>query len=165
MTMRITETALRRAIRVEALRILQEDIRVGDLRAQLRAAKGKKLRDAGVHTAKKMGVLGLKGALSLIPGASFVGDAIEAGAEIKDLIDVAKSLKPKEKESSPLWDFLTIDPDVSDILDNGVEDKFLLDLGKDVESLPDDAILPDADVQLNSWLKSNYGGTQVLKQK
>jgi hypothetical protein len=75
MNMRITETALRRAIRAEALSILQEDIRVGDLRAQLRAAKGKKLKDA------------------------------------------------------------------------------------------DDASLPDADVQLNSWLKSNYDGTQVLKQK
>jgi len=165
MTMRITEAALRKVIRDEALRIMQEDIQVGELRNQLRAARGKKLKDTGAHAAKKLGVLGLKGALSLIPGASFVSDAIEAGAEIKDLLDIVKNLKPKEKESSPLWDFLTIDPDVSDILDNGVEDKFLIDLGKDIESLPDDATLPDADVQLNNWLKKNYGGTQLVKQK
>lgn len=135
----------------------------GELRRALRAAKGRRVKDLGGEVAKKAGLYGLKAALGVLPGGGSLSAAIEAGLDVGDLIGKARSLKPREKKSSPLWDILSIDPDVSDVVHDSVEDRFLDAFAAAVEDLPDDAPLPDADRELARWLEREYNGVRVAK--
>lgn len=161
------ERHLRLLIREELSLLHEVDITVGDVKKALEYARGKRVKDAAAEVAKeagkKAGMLGLKSVLSLIPGAAAVQDAIETGMELKDLYSAATSVTPDVKKANPLWDILTVDPDTTAILDDEVEARFIKALGARVAALPDDTKLPDADTQLNNWMKGEFGGTQVTK--
>ena len=165
--MRITEAQLRKIIRRELDRLDEAQLTVGDVKAALKYAKGKKMKAAAAEAAKeagkKAGMLGVKSVLSLFPGAAAVAEYIETGMELKDIYSAAKSAKPNEKESNPLWDMLTIDPDISSIVDDEVESRFVSDLADRVSNLPDETALPDADEQLANWLKRKFSGAHITK--
>lgn len=160
--MRTKETQLLREAIREMLRE-EQTIRVGDVRQALAAAKGKKIKDAAAAVAKEAGKKGVEWALKQIPVAGGVLDAIEKGMELKDLYDAAMSVKPEEKKKNPLWDFLSIDPDTSAIVDDKVETDFVKALADKVNVLDDDDELPDADRQLAGYLKGEFGGAHVSK--
>ena len=164
--MRITEKQLRQIIRETLIREA-EAITVGDVKKALEYAKGKKMKDAVIamtkEAGKKAGMFGIKSVLSFIPGAGAIASGIEAGMEMKDLYSAAMSTKPEDKKDNPLWDYLTIDPDTSGIVDDAVEARFIKDLADRIAALSDDVTLPDADEQLNSWLKGEFGGTHMAK--
>lgn len=152
---------LREAIR-EILRE-EETIRVGDVRQALAAAKGKKIKDAAAAVAKEAGKKGAMAVLQMIPIAGGAVAAIEKGMELKDLYDAAMSIKPDEKKKNPLWDFLSIDPDTSAIVDDKVEADFVKALADKVAVLDDSDELPDADTQLTGYLKGEFKGAHVSK--
>ena len=83
---------------------------------------------------------------------------IEAFSEddAKDYIKRIKDLSPEDKRTSPLWDVLSIDADVSDVVHDSIEDQFINAYGQSVQDLPDEALIPDADVELNKWIKQKY---------
>ena len=137
----------------------------GELRRALRAAKGRRLAALGGEVAKKAGLYGLKAALGALPGGGTLSAAIEAGIDLGDIVGKARDLKPREKKSSPLWDILSVDPDVSDVVHDEVEDRFIADFTAGVEGLPDEAPLPNADRELARWLSREYDGLVIGKPK
>jgi hypothetical protein len=157
--MRITESALRRIIR--------EELTVGALRAALDAARGQKsVEDAkakAVAAAKKFGEKGAEAAIGMLPGGGTLWSFISGAKDIAEIITAAADSDPQVKKKNPLWDKLTIDPEKAAIIDDEVEARFIGDLGAAVGSLPDDAVLPDADTQLSNWLKKKYSGAHVAK--
>jgi mannose/fructose/N-acetylgalactosamine-specific phosphotransferase system component IIB len=164
----LTEGELRRIIRRALMEdAAAEEVTVGDVKKALKYAKGKKLKDAAIEISKEAGkkaaVSGVKSVLSIIPGLAGVADAVEKGMEIKDLYDAAMSANPEQKKKNPLWDMLTVDPDTSAIVDDGVEQEFVNSLADKVSSLPDDAKIPNADAQLKGYLKDKYSGAYVSK--
>jgi len=152
----MTEAKIRSFVK----KVLKEDDgrikSVGELKKALQAARGQKVKNVADAYAKKAGFLGLKAALGLIPGGGTLATAIEAGAEIKDVIDTVRSIDPKAKKNSPLWDILSIDPNIADVVDAKVEDDFIKDYAQGVERLPDDSPIPDADVAFSTWLKRDH---------
>ena len=160
------ETLLREAIRS----ILLEDtgtMTVGHLRNALRVAKGigseEKMKAAGKEAAKRGLTKGAGALIGLIPGGGTIWSAIEAGIDVKGVYKAATKLTPEEKKANPLWDFITIDPDTSAIVDDGVESNFIIALGDSVDGLPDNAEIPDADVQLTNYLKDKFSGAHITK--
>lgn len=165
--MRITEAQLRKIIRREINRLDEAQLTVGDVKGALKYAKGKKIKAAAAAVAKEAGKkavpLGIKSVLSLVPGVAGAAEWIEKGIELTDMYTAAASMKPKEKESNPLWDMITIDPNTSSIVDDGVESRFISDLADSVANLPDETALPDADEQLANWLKGKFSGAHIAK--
>lgn len=180
--MKISEKKLRQLIResvIHEMNSLQENfdkdkpvllerntrMTAGELRQALKKAKGQKLKQMSAETAKKAGLWGLKTGLSVaIPGVGpILATAIDAGLDIKDLIKKAHDLSPEAKKSSSLWNLLSIDADVSDVVHDSIEDKFLDAYGRAAENLDDDELLPDADVELNRWIKRKHNGVDVKK--
>lgn len=136
------------------------ELKVGELKRALGGAEEKKssrkrekITKAAGKTAAK---LGGKAILSLIPGASAIADAIEVGMDIKDVYDTTKDSDPKTKRKDPVMDVLTVDPDVSTVVDDDIENEFLRNLAAGVEGLPDDAEIPDADEEFTKYLKDKY---------
>jgi len=162
--MRITESALRRIVREE---ILREAITVGDLKAALKAAKGQKNKEIALDAAKKLAAKGVeKGAESVVglfPGGGTIWSWVSGAKDAGEIIYNAAKSDPEVKKKNPLWDRLTLDPEVSAIVDDEVEDKFIKALGDAVTGLDDDAELPDADEQLSNWLKGKYSGAHITK--
>jgi hypothetical protein len=156
----------RRSPEEERLRqLIREEARmtVGELRRALRAAKGKKVAAIGGEAAKKIGLYGLKAALGALPGGGTLSAALEAGLDVADVIGKAGGMSTRERTSSPLWDLLSIDPDVSDVVDDDLENRFIKKFADGVSGLPDDAPLPDADATFSQWLSGEYGGVKVSK--
>lgn len=157
----MSERLLRETVRA----ILHEEqtMRVGDVRDALKAAKGKKIKDAAAEMGKVVAKKGAMAVLGFIPAAATVRAAIEGGMELKDLYDAAASISPEEKKKNILWDFLSIDPDTSAIVDDAVEANFVKALKKRVELLDDDDELPDIDRQLAGYLRGEFDGAHVAK--
>jgi len=149
---------------VRLRQIIQEELTIGDLRAALAAAKKAGNIERAKEVAKTAGKKGVKAVLGLIPGAGTIMGVIEAGMEIKDFIDAAQNVDPKVKKKNPLWDQLTVDPNVTAIIDDEVESKFVKTLGDQIAGQPDNTPLPNADVLLNRWLAGKYSGTQITRE-
>jgi len=144
---------------------LREDtIKVGDIRKALKLARDLKGKEAKAEFSKKAATLGVKTVLGMIPALGAVSNILDKGLDVKDLYDAAKSASPKEKKANQLWDFITIDPESSAILDDKVESDFIDALSQKVSVLDDEDELPDADTQLASYLKGKYSGAHVTKK-
>jgi len=169
-TQAVTESQLRRLVREV---ILTEAIKVGDVKQALGYVKSQKLKRAGQEVGKIATKAGGKALIGVLTGGlsdrikdviDFSVEAGEIGADtISSLYPALMKLPPKEKESHPLWDKLTIDPDTAAIVDDSIEDKFLKSLEVKIAGLSDDDELPDADEQLADWLKDEFSGAHVTK--
>ena len=166
---RLLREYIRNSLRQQLLS--EEDngsVTVGDIKSALEYAKGKNLKSAFAAASKEAGKkgakLGLNFLLSLLPGASAVSSAIEAGLEFKELANAAKSVSPEAKKTNPAWDLLTIDPDKSAIVDDAIEADFFKAISDKIKNLDDDDVLPDMDVQLNSYLRNRFNNTAITKK-
>jgi hypothetical protein len=170
--MKNEELLLRRFIREHVFLLNEEgQLTVGDMKKALELSKkqGAKqaLANVSKEAGKKVASAGLKWALSLIPGAAGIADAIETGMEIKDLYAAAQNATPEEKKKNPLWDILTIDPGTSKIVDDAIEANFIKNMSTRIEKLSDDMPVPNIDDQLNNYFKSQeeFRGSQITKSK
>jgi hypothetical protein len=164
--MRITESALRKIVREEiSFQLLREvaesEITVGDLRDTLKLAKrikgnptASKIADVSKAIGGTASDVASEVILGAIPGAG-LAKALAGGA--LNIFSAAKgSPKPKDPKAAQLWDLLTIDKDSQDVLDDGIVDEFVEELDDKVADLPDDAKIPNADTQLQNFLKRYY---------
>jgi hypothetical protein len=166
-----TERHLRLLIREELLR--ERALKVRDVKDALGYVKAKKLGKTGKDLGKIVAKQGVKQLIGLFTAglSDRVVGAIETAGEVGEVAaDAAGSLlpwlhkdPPEDKDKHPLWDRLTIDDEVSKILADPVEEKFLTYLSNTVGDLPDDADFPDIDSELSTWLKNMYGGNHVTK--
>lgn len=141
----------------------EEEILVGDIKKAKQTLVKHKTKEAGLEALKSVGKA-TAGTLAGLMGLGGYSNFIDAGVNIADTIMAAKGkVKPEDKKKNPMWDLLTLDEPTAAILDNSVEDKFIQDFAAEVEQLPDDAKVPNADTQLNNWLKDKYGGRRVEK--
>ena len=168
---KITEKQLRRLIRQELLK--EAGITVGDIKSALKHASDQKLKKVTRDVGKSALVGGAKIAANFFTGG-IAGELIDIVDKVKDAKEVGGPLvgalfpklfksSPQDKESHPIWDRLTIDPETATVIDDSVEENFLKDLEAQVAKLPDDTVLPDADEQLASWMKRKFKGTHVSK--
>ena len=147
----------------ESILLEEEEILVGDIKKAKQALVKYKTKEAGLEALKSVGKA-TAGTLAGLMGLGGYSSFIDAGINIADTIQAAKGkVKPEDKKKNPMWDLLTLDEPTAAILDNSVEDKFIQDFSKGVEALPDDAKVPNADTQLNNWLKAKYNGRRVEK--
>ena len=158
---------LREAIREVLLEADPGPLTVGDVKKAIAVAQEKGVQKAKAEAGKmaKEKALTSFGKIlgGFVPGVGSAVEFFEAGKDIYGILARMKDVDPKTKESHPLWDKLTIEPNTAAVLDSAVEDRFVKDLGAAVAGLPDNTPLPDADVQLTDWMKVNYGGTHVAK--
>ena len=147
----------------ESILIEEEEILVGDINKAKQALVKHKTKEAGLEALKSVGKA-TAGTLAGLMGLGGYSDFIDAGVNIADTVTAARGkVKPEDKKKNPMWDLLTLDEPTAAILDNSVEDKFIQDFAAGVEKLPDDAKVPNADTQLNNWLKDKYSGRRVEK--
>ncbi len=158
--MRITESSLRKIVKEEiSLQLLREaaeseKITVGELRAAIKYAEGKSKADARKAAVAAGATDGTLAVLQMIP---YFGVGVGIGQILKSMytsFNVAD--KPKLKVTNPLWDIMKIDPVASAIIDDEVERDFIKHLNRLIRNLDDDDQIPNADEQLQTWLKNTY---------
>lgn len=153
--------------------MLQEAVTAGELKYALQLIKKHKNVEkakAIAKTAGKAGVVGLLSALSggtlapaLVATAAKYG-AIEAGQAAYDAYKAVGELEPAEKMKNKVLDFLSVDPDVLDIVDDKVEDEFEKDFLSRLRYYEDADELPDADKAFTAWLKNKFNKAHVTKE-
>jgi hypothetical protein len=158
---------------------VQEDIiterivyTAGDLRQALQFIQKHKNIAKAKEAAKSVGkatVVGIIGALAgaasapaLIAAAAKMG-AIEAGTAAYDAYKAAQELDPAEKKKNPFFDYLSIDPDTTDIVDDKLENEFEKEFLSRLRYYDDEDELPDADRAFTSWLKNKFNQSHVTK--
>ena len=144
--MKIAKSRLKEIINEEYRAVLSEqEIRtVGELRAALANIQRAKARAGGAEAGKQAAMDAAKEfgveALMQVSGLSAMSAAAKAGIAIFDVVKGAhdaKGRKPKKKTGSVL-DKLQIDPEISKIVDDTVEDMFLDAMAQDIAELDDD---------------------------
>jgi hypothetical protein len=173
--MRITESQLRRIVRQELAvsmiehAVLTEAVTVGDVKQAIEIAKKAKNAETAKQGAVAVGKPAVKALVGLFTAGlgPIIIDAVEAGMEAGevawDLYGASQSIKPAQKNSHPLWQKLTVDPETSKILDDSVEDEFANHLEQQIRGLADTDELPDTDELLRDWMKGKYSGAHVAK--
>lgn len=144
----------------------------GDLRQALQYIQKHKNIAKAKEAAKSVGkaaVVGLisvlsggAGAPALIAAAAKMG-AIEAGTAAYDAYKAAQELDPAEKKKNPFFDYLSVDPDATAIVDDKLEDDFEKEFLSRLRYYDDEDELPDADRAFTSWLKNKFNQSHVTK--
>ena len=155
--MKIKKSILKEIIKEEYRAVLseQEMRTVGDLRAVLRKIQLASKTGAAKNVAKDIAV-------------GVVLDAIPGAATAKNVFDIVKSVwdptgkAPDKKTGSPL-DKLQIDPEVSKIVDDTVEERFLIAIGKEFEKSDDNTPLGSLDMtkSLQKYISREYDNRSV----
>ena len=100
-------------------------------------------------------------------GASLIIDLIPGGASLKSAFDLAKTLYtlPDEKRTNTGLDYLNVNDEVSAVVDDRVETKFLSDMLNVLKNMDDTAALEDLDMtkRLSNYISSEYDNTKVEK--
>ena len=163
--MKITKRQLSRIIREEKRTLINEanwerlaselDIdpqvrKVGDLRKIIKTLQSDKRSKLGIEGLKDLGI----GALAdIIPGAS---TSLSIGQMLKGMYSA-----PDDKKTNTMIDKLNVDDDVAAIVDDTVEDNFLVVALESIKDLPDSADIPDINKTLSDWLKGKYNARTV----
>jgi hypothetical protein len=118
---------------------------------QLRAAINKARED------KKKGIVG-KGAINVLSSATGIDLIQSLGSMLKDVYRL-----PDEKRTNTFLDRLDVDDDVSDIVDDAIENMFLNDASKEFEGLPDDTRLDQIDMtqRLSDFIAKRFNQRTV----
>jgi hypothetical protein len=143
-------------------------VTVGNLKAALKLAREKKIKDLEDMIMKDSGNMAAQLAIDIL-APSGIGAAINAASGAKSIIPKISKLysimnskgviiSDKEKTASPLMNVLTLDPGKKKVLDREVEQNFLQWFMNEIDSLPDNVNISDIDEALNNWLKRNYQG-------
>ena len=154
--MKITKSRLKEIINEEYKAVLSEqEIRtVGDLRAVLN--KINLAKKTGNQT-KALKDLAIDTALDLT-GVSVARNVFDL---VKSLHDPAGKVPP-QKTDSPLKG-LQVDPEISKIVDDTVEERFLAAISKEIERMSDNAPLDDVDMTkaLQKYISREYDRRSV----
>ena len=155
--MKISKSKLIEIIKEECrATLLEQEIKtVGDLRAVLNKIQLAKKAGDVTDVAKDLAVGAV---LDVIPGASTA----------KNVFDVVKSVwdptgkKPDKKTGSPL-DKLKIDPEISKIVDDTVEEMFLSTISKALEKADDNMPLNKLDMtrSLQNYISREFDNRSV----
>jgi len=118
---------------------------------QLRAAINKARED------KKKGIVG-KSAINVLSSATGIDLIQSLGSMLKDVYRL-----PDEKRTNTFLDRLDVDDDVSDIVDDAIENMFLNDASKEFEGLPDDTRLDQIDMtqRLSDFIAKRFNQRTV----
>ena len=118
---------------------------------QLRAAINKARED------KKKGVVG-KGVINTLSSATGIDLIQNLGSMLKDVYRL-----PDEKRTNTFLDRLDVDDDVSNIVDDPIENMFLNDASKEFEDLPDDTRLDKIDMtqRLSDFIAKRFNQRTV----
>jgi hypothetical protein len=146
----------------------------GEVKQAFEAIVGKANEQDAVSSLKKLGKFGM----SLVPGISIIQKGLDVYDNIKDIKTVASALfalgktvsndelkNPKGSEfkqlTTPFWDAIRLDPEVSIVLDDTIEKQFI-----DTVLLPklktpgnENEPIPNMNYELGKWLN-----TQGLKK-
>ena len=100
-------------------------------------------------------------------GAGLIIDLIPGGASLKSAFDLAKTLYtlPDEKRTNTGLDYLNVNDEVSAVVDDRVETRFLNDMLNVLKNMDDTAALEDLDMtkRLSNYISSEYDNTKVEK--
>jgi hypothetical protein len=120
---------------------------VGDLRAAINKARED----------KKKGVVG-KTVINTLSSATGIDLIQNLGSMLKDVYRL-----PDEKRTNTFLDRLDVDDDVSDIVDDAIENMFLNDASKEFEGLPDDTRLDQIDMtqRLSDFIAKRFNQRTV----
>lgn len=155
--MKIKKSILKEMIKEEYQNVLceQELKTVGDLRAVLRKIQLAKKAGKVTDVAKDIAVGAV---LDIIPGASTAMNVFDVVKSVWD----PSGKKPDKKTGSPL-DKLQIDPEISAIVDDTVEEKFLIAVGKEFEKADDNTPLDSLDMtkSLQKYIGQEYDKRSV----
>jgi hypothetical protein len=126
---------------------------IGDLRQVLKRIIASKKQGAAIDAAKDIAAGAI---LDVIPGA----------ATVKSLFDLVKPMYslPDEKRTGTSLDKLDVDDDISDIVDDTVEDNFLIDFAKILERYPDTTPLNNVNITkaLQNYISNKYNKRTVV---
>tara|TARA_Y100000310_G_scaffold101993_1_gene100145 strand:- start:2356 stop:3720 length:1365 start_codon:yes stop_codon:yes gene_type:complete len=154
---RVTKGQLRRLVREERFRALLSEAspeieNVGDLKAAIAAASGKKRDEQGKAALKDF-------------GKGFLADLFPGGGTALSIHDLLKSTYTMDDEArtGTALDYLDVDDNISAIVDNPIETKFLNALAKEVEAMSDDTPLEDLNMTnlLSRYLKGEFNQRTV----
>ena len=118
---------------------------------QLRTAINKARED------KKKGVVG-KSVINTLSSATGIDLIQNLGSMLKDVYRL-----PDEKRTNTFLDRLDVDDDVSDIVDDAIENMFLNDASEEFEGLPDDTRLDQIDMtqRLSDFIAKRFNRRTV----
>ena len=125
--------------------------KVGDLRKLIKTLQSDKRSKKGMEGLAdiSMGIVA-----DLVPGA---GTALSVASTLKSMYSA-----PDDKKTNTALDKMNVDDEVAAIVDDTVEDNFLIKAMELIEGLPDDADIPDINKELSKWLKSKYEARTVV---
>ena len=122
---------------------------VGELRAFVKVSRAKK---AGAKIASTI--------IGLLPGVGKVYKAIKTAKSIPEAFKILNGTSDSVKTNTGM-DRLNIDDDYSKIVDDDIENGFLDDFLAKLSELPDDAPIPDANAQLEDYLRFKFNQRTV----
>ena len=125
--------------------------KVGDLRKLIKALQSEKRSKTGM---KGLADISQGIVTDLVPGA---GTALSVASTLKAMYSA-----PDDKKTNTYLDRMNVDDEVAAIVDDTVEDNFLIKAMELIEGLPDDADIPDINQELSKWLKSKYEARTVV---
>ncbi len=160
--MKITKRQLRKIIKEELLselpwkkaseklKIDPQISKVGDLRRLIKVMQSEKRSEEGIGGLKDLGM----GMLAdLVPGG---GTALSLAQTLKAMYSA-----PDDKKTDTQLDKLNVDDEVAKIVDDTVEDNFLVVALKSLEGLSDEDDIPDINKALADWLGDKYDARTV----
>ena len=133
----------------------QEDLfqTIGDLRQALKRIIASKKQGAVIDAAKDIAAGAI---LDVIPGAS----------TIKSIFGLVKPMYslPDEKRTGTSLDKLDVDDDIAAIVDDTVEDNFLIDFAKSLEGHPDTTPFDNINITkaLQDYISNKYNKRTVV---
>ena len=128
---------------------------VGDLRAALQAHRA---AEAGKEAGKEaMDII-----LGALPGVGNIYTALKGTKTAVSALNKIYGADDKFKSNTGL-DVLNVDDNVSRIVDNTVEVKFLNYYANLISDMDDDELLPNATSELQDFLKTNFNDNTVKK--
>lgn len=126
---------------------------IGDLRQALKRIIASKKQGVALDKAKDFAAGAI---LDVFPGA----------ATVKSLFDLVKPMYslPDEKRTGTSLDKLDVDDDISAIVDDTVEDNFLIDFAKTLERYPDTTPLENVNITkaLQNYISDKYNKRTVV---
>lgn len=144
----------------------QAAVKVGDLKKALAIVKKEKsiekAKEIGKTALKKGTETGARALIGLFPGGGTAWEVIKGAAGVGELVwKAAKDSSHEEKKQNKLWDYITIDPESTAILDDDVEDMFIKDYSLEVQGRDDEQYIPGADDALELYLTNKFGGRHI----
>jgi hypothetical protein len=134
----------------EKLKIDPDISTVGDLRKLIKVMQSEKRSEEGIGGLKDLGM----GMLAdLVPGG---GTALSLAQTLKAMYSA-----PDDKKTDTQLDKLNVDDEVAMIVDDTVEDNFLVVALESIEGLSDEDDIPDINKALADWLRSKYDARTI----